>query len=1109
MKKFFSWHVITILIVTLLLGLFDAPSSFQQKVLPFLPDSLTESEIHLGLDLQGGSQLDYKIDLRQVTEEDRQGIIDGNLREVERRVNRLGTSEPNIYLSEVAGETHIIVELTKISNIEDEDVVEYLGLEKSVDELTDDEKQTLGLEKAKALIGKTVLLEFKEEKGHLDPQEQEKVEAQASAALKKIRGGSDFDVVGQEESLAYPGKVTYETVEYQFADEMHPQIAETVSALDTDEISKTLLELGGTYIVNERGETQENTSLAIVKLIDTKSEKKYDKEVEASHILVAWDGSSNADEEITRTQEEAYDYAKEAIEKLDGGKDFSQVAKFYSDDPSNKDLGGKLTTPVTGDGTYVYSFEEAALELENTGDFSEIIETEFGYHIIKADKVVNDVKEFQYKYGMLSFSTVPDPWQATGLTGKNFVHADVQLDSFYQPYISIEFDDEGARMFEELTGKNVGKPVAIFIGGSLISAPRVNEKISGGSAQITGDFSQEQATTLASDLNTGAIPAPMILTGEYTIGATLGANALKVSLWAGLIGFLVLFAYMILRYRAAGILASAALMVYASILMFMIKAELGIQYALLAAAIVFMLLIYKTINAKDAGGEKFITFVLSCIIFFFLTFMLKTGVVMTLAGVAGIILSIGMAVDANILIFERVKEELRQGRPYTSAVEEGFRRAWSSIRDSNFSTLITCGILFAFGTSIIRGFAFNLAAGILISMFTAITVTKVLLHAYGKTHYSKNLKTLGVDLDKKVGTNFKFIKNTKKWLTLSGVLIAVSILSVAVFGFRPGIDFTGGTLMEIQFTEEVTKEELHDSMVQIQDKINGELDAETVTLLPTAHAEGEEVVIEPIMAEEEPVVEEEPGTGPIDLKNIQIIPSSENAYIVKTKYLTSENHDTIIDELAATHGAVQELRFTTVGPVVGDTLKANALKALIIAIFVIILYVAFAFRKVPKEVSPWRFGISAIFALAHDVIIVTGVFIILSTIVNVEIDILFITALLTILGYSVNDTIVVFDRLRENLLTAGRDEKLEDIADKALNQTLARSLNTSITSILTILALFIGSYFGGAESIRYFLLALLIGMLVGTYSSIFIATSGLVMWTKRAQKKAEERLKNA
>jgi preprotein translocase SecF subunit/protein-export membrane protein SecD len=1131
MKKFFSWKIIAIIIVTLFLGLFDSPNSFQNTVLPFLPESFTDAKIHLGLDLQGGSQLDYKIDLRKVPEDDRESIIDGVTEVINRRVNNLGVAEPNIYTSELAGEYHVIVELAEIALLTEEDVKTYLGEDKTLEELTDDDKKDLSLEKAKATVGKTIQLEFKEKKEKLDPQEKDKIKTHAETALNKINKGDSFDITGQEEELAFPGRVTFETTDYTFASDIAPEsLKDAVTTLNPGDSSNTLVELGGAFILNpETGEAQEDTALAIIKLEETKQEVKFEKQVEASHILIAWEGASNAPEDITRTEEEAFEKAKEALDKLDAGKPFNRVAQYYSDDPSNKDLGGTLSTPVTGDGTYVYDFEQAALALEENGQNSDIIKTEFGYHIISADKVSNDVTEPQYKYTILRYSTVPDPWKETGLTGKHFVHADVQLDQFYQPYISIEFNDEGSRLFEEITGRNVGKPVAIFVGGNLISSPRVNEKIAGGRAQITGSFSQDDASILARDLNTGAIPAPIVLTGEYTIGATLGQNALSVSIWAGLIGFLILCIYMILRYRVQGIVAAAALLTYGALLLFLIKSELHLGIALPISIVTFVLLVYKTINSKDSGGEKVITFLLSCVVFFFITFLLKTGVVMTLAGVAGLILSLGMAVDANILIFERVKEELRGGRPYGSAVEEGFYRAWSSIRDSNFSTLITCGILFYFGSSIIRGFAFNLAAGILISMFTAITITRTLLRGVGETKFSKDLKHFGVNPEKKIGTSFAFIKNAKKWLTLSGTMIGISVIAILAFGFRLGIDFTGGTLLEIQFENEVTKEQVQESLLDIQDEINGvAIPAESTGepsagLIETAYAEDEQGDndLVPALA---PTSEEDLGISPdvpvvvetapetptnLDLKNIQIIPSEANSFIIKTKYLDSETHDKIIQKLEEKLGALSEPRFTTVGPTIGSSLKQKALTAIIVTILVIILYVAFAFRKIPKEVSPWKFGLSAIVALAHDVIIVTGFFIILSTIINVEIDALFITALLTILGYSVNDTIVVFDRVRENLKLASRDDKLEDIADKALNQTLSRSLNTSITSLITIVALFIGSFYGGAESIRYFLLALIAGMLIGTYSSIFVASSGLVLWTNWSKKKADEKLRRA
>jgi len=1087
MKKFFSWKLIVIIAAALLLGLFDAPNSIQ-KYIPFLPEAIKNAKVHLGLDLQGGSQLDYKIDLRKVPEKDKEAIVDGVVQVINKRVNSLGVAEPNIYTSVAGDEAHVIVEVADLSILTDNDVKTYLKLDKKVGELNEDEKKQLSLEKAKATVGKTIQLEFKEKKDSMDPQEKDKIQTNAQAALDKIKNGTEFEVVGQEESLASPGRVTFETIDYKFENNIAPQsLKDTITLLEVGTYTKKLVETGGTFTINEIGETQEDTALIIAKLLDKKEEVKFKKQVETSHVLIAYSGASNAGEDITRTEEEAYDRAKEALAKLKDGKDFATVAKYYSDDPSNKDTGGNLTKPVTGDGTYVYDFEQAALALEKDGNLSDIVKTEFGYHIIKADKILNDVKEPQYKYEIIRFSTVPDPWKDTGLTGKHFVHADVQLDQFYQPYISIQFNDEGAKLFEEVTGRNVGKPVAIFVGGNMISSPRVNEKIAGGKAQITGSFSQEEANNLARDLNTGAIPAPVILTGEYTIGATLGQNALRVSIWAGLIGILALFAFMIWTYKLPGVFASATLTIYGALLLFLIKSELPLGFALVISIAIFAFLVYKTLNSKDPTGEKFITFILSCIILFFLTYALKTGVVLTLAGIAGIILSLGMAVDANILIFERIKEELRAGRPYRSAVEEGFFRAWDSIRDSNFSTLITCAILFFLGSSTIKGFAFNLSAGILISMFTAITVTKAFLVNTGNTKLSENLKLFGVnpEIPYKPFT-FKFAKNSKKWMVFSGVLSTISILAILIFGFKPGLDFTGGTLMEVKFKNEITKEALTEALPKIEEEVNTEK-------LPQTEAEK--------TATEESLQ--------IDLKNTFITQTEKGSFILKTKYVSSETHDLIIKKLGEKLGELTELRFTTVGPTVGSTMASKSIKALIVAIIAIILYVAFAFRKVPKEVNPWRFGLWAIISLVHDVVITTGLFIIICVLFNTELDILFITVLLTIFGYSVNNTIVIFDRLRENLKLASRDEDLGTTLDKAINQTLTRSLNTTITTLVTILAMFIGSFFGGAESVRYFLLALLIGITIGAYSAIFIATSGLVLHSKWAAKRAEENLKKA
>ena len=295
----------------------------------------------------------------------------------------------------------------------------------------------------------------------------------------------------------------------------------------------------------------------------------------------------------------------------------------------------------------------------------------------------------------LFFSLQPTGWADTLLDGKHFRTATVTLDSTTNiPIVQIAFDSEGARLFQELTKENIGKRLAIFVGGQLVSAPTVQSEIIGGTAVITGTQNFDEANRLATDLNTGAIPAPIYLAGQRTVEATLGAEALRTSLQAALIGVLILMVYMVLVYRMLGLIADVALSAYALIFFAILKLPL---------------------------------FLFS-----------SNHIVLTLAGMAGIILSLGMAVDANVLIFERMKEELRKGKMLKTAADTGFQRAWPSIRDGNMSTFITCTILFIIGTSIVKGFAVTLGMGVLISMFSAIVITRFLLHKVAQTKLAEN-----------------------------------------------------------------------------------------------------------------------------------------------------------------------------------------------------------------------------------------------------------------------------------------------------------------------------------------------------------------------------------
>lgn len=747
MKNRIRLGAVSIIVGALLLSFFDLPSETQKQIIPFTPQAILDSSVNLGLDLQGGSQLDYKIDLRKVPENDHKMVIDGILNVINRRVNSLGVAEPNIYTSDVGNEKHLIVELAGIKD----------------------------LEEAKSIVGKTIQLEFKEqaENQDADTDLEAEMKVQAQALLDKVLDGGDLAVLGQEEQQANPTRVSYyEETEFKYRDEIRGNFAPNLFELEAGQTLDRLVDSAGEITIDESGEFVPGPKGFYV--IQTTEKQNVDRTtdtpraVQVRHILIGHKDAQQA-EDVTRTKEEAEQRAQEVIQKLNDEEDFAQLAKEYSDDQSTVEDGGLLYAPAEeGTGRYVKEFETAALAFQTIGEISkEPVDSPFGYHILKAEDIAEakseTTTETQIKYRAIYYSAAADQWQTTGLDGQHFVRADVQFTPTLQPYVSIIFDDEGGTLFEELTKKNINKPIAIFVGGNLVSAPNVNSVIAGGQAQITGQFTVEQANELARDLNTGAIPAPITLAGQYSIGATLGQSALESSLSAGWMGLALLAIFMILAYRLPGVLATIALIFYSAFLLFLIKIAVDITWALGISVILFVFLILRILKSRETGSEKSIATILACFILFFATFILNSPVVLTLAGIAGIILSIGMAVDANVLIFERIKEELREGRPLGAAIEVGFERAWSSIRDSNFSSLITCGILFYFGTSIIQGFAFNLAAGILVSMFSAITITKTLLIFCSNTKLGENLWLFGGEKGK-VRKMLPIIKKTKNSL---------------------------------------------------------------------------------------------------------------------------------------------------------------------------------------------------------------------------------------------------------------------------------------------------------------------------------------------------------
>ncbi|PIP17970.1 MAG: protein translocase subunit SecD [Parcubacteria group bacterium CG23_combo_of_CG06-09_8_20_14_all_35_9] len=392
--------------------------------------------------------------------------------------------------------------------------------------------------------------------------------------------------------------------------------------------------------------------------------------------------------EIENYNREAEEKAKEILEKVLKSGDFAELAREHSDCPS-KDKGGDLDWFSRG--MMVPEFEKAAFALGKDEITQELVKTPFGYHIIKKtdertiEKEGKETEEIRASHILVKTKSERDylapeaqeTWKNTGLSGKHLKHSQVQFDpNTGSPEVGLEFNSKGQELFTEITERNVDKLVAIFLDGYPISIPRVNEPIRGGKAVITGDFNLKEAKLLAQRLNAGALPVPIKLISQQTVGASLGKESVEKSLAAGVIGLIAVLLFMILYYRLPGLMADLSLIIYGLIVLALFK---------------------------------------------------LVPVTLTLAGIAGFILSIGMAVDANVLIFERLKEELRRGLPLSSAIQEGFWRAWPSIRDGNISTLITCVILYWFSTGMIKGFALTLSVGIFVSMFSAIVITKVFL----------------------------------------------------------------------------------------------------------------------------------------------------------------------------------------------------------------------------------------------------------------------------------------------------------------------------------------------------------------------------------------------
>ena len=566
--------------------------------------------------------------------------------------------------------------------------------------------------------------------------------------------------------------------------------------------------------------------------------------------------------------------------------------------------------------------------------------------------------------------------------------------------VSLTFTEEGSKAFADATAANVGKRIAIIYDGQIYSNPVVREAISGGQCQIDGMADYEEANDLAATIRIGSLSLELEELRSNVVGAKLGQEAISTSLKAGAVGFAIVVVFMIAVYLIPGVAASIALALYVGLIVILLSAF---------------------------------------------------EVTLTLPGIAGIILSVGMAVDANVIIFTRIKEELGVGKTVHSAIKTGFNKALSAIVDGNITTLIAAAVLYFRGSGTVKGFATTLAIGIVLSMFTALFVTRGALMALYHLGFDQ-AKFYGI---KKDGRVRNFLGKKKLCFLISIVMVVAGWAAMGVNraqtgkALNYGMDFTGGTSTNVTFNEDLSLEDISSKVVPVVSKITGDADVQTQKVAGT------------------------------------------NEVIIKTKTLNVDQRQALEDAMVENFGVeAEKITAESISGAVSAEMKQDALWAVIVATILMLLYIWFRFKNI-------KFAASAILALVHDVLVVLTFY----AVAKWSVGSTFIACMLTIVGYSINATIVIFDRIRENLAAGRNKETLEELVNKSITQTVTRSINTSLTTFIMVFVL----YLMGVSSIREFALPLMVGIVCGTYSSVCVTGALWYVMTTRKKKAAADK----
>ncbi|MGV4535067.1 protein translocase subunit SecD [Ornithobacterium rhinotracheale] len=586
--------------------------------------------------------------------------------------------------------------------------------------------------------------------------------------------------------------------------------------------------------------------------------------------------------------------------------------------------------------------------------------------------------------------------------------------------VSMQMNSKGSQEWYEITKKFKGQPIAVVLDNLVYTAPNINEPISGGRSQITGDFTMNEAKDLASVLAAGSLPASAKIIQVDVVGPSLGKESIHNGIVSFAIALLVVFIYMIFFYNGAGFISVIGLL----------------------ANILFLMGI-----------------------------LVSFGAVLTLPGIAGIVLTMGMAVDANVIIYERVKEELSKGKGIKQALGDAYtwKGAYSAIIDANLTTLITAIVLFFFGDGPIKGFTVTLIIGVFTTLFTSVLLCKYFI--YRRVDNGKSI-TFGnkMTINFLKNVNIDFFKFKKAAFILSSILILVSIVSLATRGLNLGIEFQNGREYKVRFDKQVKANEIAADLAKVFIDENGTKYSPNVVTIGNAN--------------QVKVTTKYKSNDDSQAVDVEV---EKKLYEGLKQHFPNLSFDRFVNVGAGKDGALGVVEYRKVGPSIADDITYNAFYSVAIALSLVFLYLLLTFRK-------WQFSAGAVLATLHDTIIVLGLFSIFYGVLpfSLEVDVAFIAAILTVIGYSLNDTVIVFDRVRE-FMGDFKNMPVKDVINKAVNTTLTRTLNTSLTTLFVILVIFM---FGG-ESIRSFMFALLIGVGVGTYSSVFVASFLLYQFSSK------------